>query len=172
PARAAARRSRPPRARARRPRRRRAGRRDRAAPGGWRRASSPRRTRPGVGRASGRGSGFLAPWREPTSPGLLSAPGLGPGWCQSVSGGRSRIPRGRSRLFRVRAAIGLFSHTGWSAALAVVGGPARVIERSRLDLVEQRFEVGAVYHVAKELPISQAEARVLEIRGRAERTAA
>ena len=72
----------------------------------------------------------------------------------------------------MRAAIGLFSHTGWSAALAVVGGPARVIERSRLDLVEQRFEVGAVYHVAKELPISQAEARVLEIRERAERTAA
>ncbi len=64
----------------------------------------------------------------------------------------------------IHAALGFRLHTGWAALLAVAGKPGRleVLLRRRIELLPPGDSVPRfVYHVASELPESQAAALVL-----------
>jgi len=73
-----------------------------------------------------------------------------------------------------QAAIGLRTHTGWAAAVAV-SGPAsspKVIDRRRVILAESDNELpAAVYHAAQKLPLSTAEKLVKQVTESAHRMA-
>ena len=60
-----------------------------------------------------------------------------------------------------RAALGLSPHTGWAAVVAISGTQAapRVVAKHRVEMATS-FEVGAVYHVAQDLPLARAEALI------------
>jgi hypothetical protein len=70
------------------------------------------------------------------------------------------------------ASIGLKTHTGWAAAVALAGGPApaEVVAKRRIDMATT-FDEGAVYHVARELPLARAQALVRSSEERFERIA-
>ena len=58
-----------------------------------------------------------------------------------------------------RAAIGFRVHSGWAAAVAVAGTPARpeILERRRIDIADPALE-GSVqpYHAAEDMPVAEA----------------
>jgi hypothetical protein len=58
-------------------------------------------------------------------------------------------------------ALGIKTHTGWAAVVAVAGpiASANVVAKRRIDMATT-FDEGAVYHKGQELPLAQAEALV------------
>jgi hypothetical protein len=67
----------------------------------------------------------------------------------------------------VEAALGLRLHTGWAAAVVLVGSAAtlRVVDRRRLSLVEKTdHDAVFVYHAASELDAVAAERQVAKAR--------
>ncbi|HEU4385899.1 MAG TPA: hypothetical protein VFR85_20610 [Anaeromyxobacteraceae bacterium] len=60
-----------------------------------------------------------------------------------------------------RATLGIRPHTGWAAVVALSGTEAapRVVAKHRVEMAAT-FEVGAVYHVAQDLPLARAEALI------------
>ena len=71
-----------------------------------------------------------------------------------------------------QAALGIKSHTGWAAVVALAGpvAAAEVVAKRRID-VATSFEVGAVYHKGQELPFERAEALVRSSEEKFERLA-
>jgi hypothetical protein len=74
----------------------------------------------------------------------------------------------------VRCALGFVTHTGRAVAAAVGVGESgpRLLERRSFAIISGGFEVGAVYHVSRGLPLAEAQRKVDAIRGEASRRAA
>lgn len=62
-------------------------------------------------------------------------------------------------------ALGLRVHIGWTSVVALAAD--RILARARIDLSEQTFEAGAVYHMALDLPLEEGRARVERAAARA-----
>lgn len=69
-------------------------------------------------------------------------------------------------------ALGMRSHTGWAAVVALAGPVAspEVVAKRRIQMA-RTFDEGAVYHKGQELSLTQAEALVRSSEERFERTA-
>jgi hypothetical protein len=68
----------------------------------------------------------------------------------------------------VRAALGFKTHTGWTAVVAIAG--REVVAKRRIDLATD-FRTGAVFHVAQELPLREAQALISSSQARFENLA-
>ncbi len=70
------------------------------------------------------------------------------------------------------AALGMKSHIGWAAVVALPGpvASAEVVAKRRIQMAGT-FDEGAVYHKGQELPLTQAEALIRSSEERFERTA-
>ena len=61
---------------------------------------------------------------------------------------------------RARAALGFRVHSGWAAAVAVAGTPARpeILERRRIDIADPALRGSAQpYHAAEKMPVAEAK---------------
>ena len=69
-------------------------------------------------------------------------------------------------------ALGMKSHIGWTAVVALAGPPAsaEVVAKRRIDMATT-FDEGAVYHKGQDLPFDQAEALIRSSEEKFERTA-
>ena len=69
-------------------------------------------------------------------------------------------------------ALGMKSHTGWAAVVALAGpvASAEVVAKRRIQMA-RTFDEGAVYHKGQELPFTQAQALIRSSEERFERTA-
>jgi len=69
-------------------------------------------------------------------------------------------------------ALGIKSHTGWAAVVALAGpvASAEVVAKRRIQMATT-FDEGAVYHKSQELSVAQAEAFINASQARFERTA-
>ena len=58
-------------------------------------------------------------------------------------------------------ALGMKSHIGWAAVVALAGpaSSAEVVAKRRIDMATT-FDEGAVYHKSQELPLDRAEALI------------
>jgi hypothetical protein len=65
----------------------------------------------------------------------------------------------------MQAAIGIKTHTGWAAVIAVADGV--VVAKRRIDLATT-FRTGAVFHISQELPLEKAESYIAASRLRFE----
>jgi hypothetical protein len=67
-----------------------------------------------------------------------------------------------------KAAIGFRAHTGWAAAVALIGPPAapRVVDRRRIDLLSTGVP-WECYHAAARMPVAKAEAMIENARATA-----
>jgi hypothetical protein len=69
-------------------------------------------------------------------------------------------------------ALGMKSHTGWTAVVALAGpvASAEVVAKRRIDMATT-FDEGAVYHKSQKLPVEQAESLVRSSEEKFERIA-
>ena len=71
-----------------------------------------------------------------------------------------------------QVALGIKSHTGWAAVVALAGpaASAEVVAKRRIDMATT-FDEGAVYHKGQDLPFDRAEALIRSSEDKFERTA-
>ena len=78
----------------------------------------------------------------------------------------------KSRTTLRPVALGMKSHTGWAAVVALCGpaGSAEVVAKRRIDMATT-FDEGAVYHKSQELPLARADALIRSSEEKFERIA-
>jgi hypothetical protein len=78
----------------------------------------------------------------------------------------------KSRTTLRPVALGMKSHTGWAAVVALCGpaGSAEVFAKRRIEMATT-FDEGAVYHKSQELPLARADALIRSSEEKFERIA-
>ncbi|MGZ6126097.1 MAG: hypothetical protein ACXWLR_14105, partial [Myxococcales bacterium] len=73
----------------------------------------------------------------------------------------------------MRCALGFVTHTGRAVAVAVGAGQRgpEILDRRRFEVISGGFEVGAVYHVCRALPLADAQRKVEGVRSEASKRA-